>query len=285
MKLTRLGSGFTLLLVGFAGCATPLDTEDDNSQMPGSGGQMMGTGGALGSGGIASGTGGGTNTGGAVTATGGAVAGTGGTVAGTGGTVAGTGGSVAATGGAAASTGGAASGGVECTGTAFAPVNGFYDTGDFCGYGFTYAFDHGGTIMPMDFELQDEGMCATGSVPACADPEYPGVAIGINLAQDSNGIESAFTVSGTGITVTYTAGGATSMQANILAGTKEYCAPLSGTGSDTLAWSDFTQECWAAGGTALAAGTEIEQFHLQAQCDAAEEVTLADFCLTGFSLN
>lgn len=300
MKLIHLSSGAGLILL--AACAAPL-VPDDSTLVGGSGGGVgdPGTGGAVGAGGMVFGTdsGGATGVGGAVAGIGGAVAGVGGAVAGVGGAVAGVGGAAAGAGGAVAgvggattSSGGATSGGADCSASSFTVTDNHVDNGTLCGYAWTGFNDQDkegvtprATITPACGEdpcFEGTSICASGTIPASADPVYPGVMIGWSM-QNTSGDETPWTSSGSGLSLTFATGGATGpTKITIESGSKQYCAYTSSGVS--VPWGDFTVDCWDAGGAAFSVGTEIDAIILQIDSiDTAQ--TFSDFCLTGAATN
>lgn len=259
-------------LIGFA-CAAPTEGEggdgDGDGLMYGDGDGQMNTGGLVtGSGGVAGVTGGTTGSGGApVTGSGGAV-GSGGTPV--------------------VGSGGAPPAGVTCSGAGFTVSDGYVDNGTTCGYAFTVSWD-GATADPpcaggVCFEGAGTELCATGNIPATADPMYPGMGIGFNAKQGSDGAaEQVWTTTGTGVTVNYTATGATGpVRVVLVNGTTGYCAAA--TPGAMIPWASFNTACWDDSGSAFSAGMPITSIQLQVNSDVAAQPSV-NVCLTDLTIN
>lgn len=279
----RTWSVLALGVAGFGAACSPAVSEDP--LLNGSSGGQVGT---LGSGGNQVATG---NSGGATgnPGSGGATGGPSGGATGvsSGGAPIGT-----ASGGAAAGTA------IECTGTAFGVANGYVDNGVLCGYGYSASWDDA-TVMPADFEGATE-LCGSG---ASGGPEvegtgpYPGFEIGFGLKQHKSeaGNESSWMVSGTGLTIAFTATGATGDGAVVLKlgipGTTaesyqiRLTAAEAASGSVTKTWSAFSTEPWEGGaGTSPAVGTALSQLAIQVRgTDVAQTVT--SLCITDVTVN
>lgn len=256
----------------------PEDTGDgdgDNGgdgDTPSTGGTVAGTGGT-----IVAGTGGTV-----VGSTGGTTAGTGGVVLNTGGTVSGTGGTVVG------GTGGSTPIGANCSATAWTANNGYADNGTMCGFAWTTGWD-GATVTPPCgtagpcFETAGTELCLDATIPASADPMYPGAMIGWNVGQ---AVDSAtpgnWTATGTGLTANFTATGATGQARVVIqSGATDYCANV--VSGMTVPWSGFTVGCWEAGGAAFSAGMPVKAVAVQINStDAAQTVNL---CLTSITNN
>lgn len=194
--------------------------------------------------------------------------------------------------------GGAAGTAIECTGIAFGVANGYVDNGILCGYGYSASWDDA-TVMPANFEGTTE-LCGSG---ASGGPEvegtgpYPGFEIGFGLKQHKTeaGNESSWMVSGTGLTIAFTATGATGDGAVVLKlsipGTTaesyqiRLTAAEAASGSVTKTWSAFSTEPWEGGaGTSPAVGTALSQLAIQVRgTDVAQTVT--SLCITDVKVN
>lgn len=185
--------------------------------------------------------------------------------------------------------GGTVAGPANCTGTTFSPVEGFADNGTLCGYAWTATNGQGETIDPPCGTagpcFTGSTLCATASIPANADPVYTGVMIGWNVGQESGAASAGtWTATGTGLTVNYTATGATGeVRIIIQSGGSDYCAPMASSGQ-MIPWSGFTQSCWQAGGAAFTAGSPVTAVAVQINgADMAQ--TVSNFCLDSVTVN
>jgi hypothetical protein len=185
---------------------------------------------------------------------------------------------------------------VTCTG---APtLDGYMDNGTMCGYAWTAqnktaagAEIAGQTIEPPcgtgGVCFTGSTICATGSIPAndAASEIYSGIMIGWNVAQASGATTSStYAATGTGITVNYTATGATGQVRVILkAGSAEYCAPA--TSGVAIPWSSFKTECWGTTGTALPSGAAISQLMVQINGSDTAAQTVTNFCIDSVTNN
>ena len=158
-----------------------------------------------------------------------------------------------------------------------------------CGYAWTTGWD-GATVVPACdmtvgscFEAAGAELCATGTIPASADPAYPGMMIGWNAQQDDmGGANATWTASGAGLTATFTATGATGQTRIVIqSGATDYCA--NATSGMAIPWSGFTVGCWEVGGAAFSAGMPVTALGIQVNStDAAQSV---DLCVTGVTVN
>lgn len=231
-----------------------------------------GDGDATGSGGVAAGSGGfvlGSSGGSTATTSGGA------TAVGSGGTPGGTSGGAPST-----TSGGAPPIGATCSATGWEANNGYADNGQMCGFAWTSGWD-GATVDPpcgtgACFETQGAELCATAEIPAeVADTSYPGAMIGWNAAQNAEGGTNAtWTASGTGLTATFTATGATgATRVVIQSGASDYCAEA--TSGVAIPWASFKTECWGATGSAFSAGMPVTAVAVQVNSAmAAQSVNL-----------
>lgn len=283
--------GDTRTCVGPGACAGGQECNDDGTDWStcdcgsGSGGAEPGTGGAAGGGANTGGTStGGTNSGGSST---GGVS-TGGVNMG-GSNTGGSGGSN--TGG--SSTGGTGSSAMTC-GQNLGILNAYYDNGTMCGYAFTAANKNAGADIPGTSIAPSCGagpcftgdkLCATGvtTLPK-HNPDsndYSGVMIGWNVAQAMGSpTVGTYATSGTGITVNYTATGATGeIRVVLQTGEEEYCAPV--TSGTAVAWSSFKTICWHddVNQTPFAIGTPIKAILLWIDGSYATDQSITEFCL------
>ncbi len=176
----------------------------------------------------------------------------------------------------------------NCSASSFTVDDAYADNGTLCGYAFSATFD-GGMITPNCGSgscFEGSALCASAMLP----PEdegvaYPGVLIGWNVAQSTDGgPPQTWTVSGTGITVDYTATGATQPARLVVrSGGTDYCADAVTSGV-AVPWSSFATECWAPGGTSLSVGAPISNLVLQLNAtNSTQNVT--QFCLDDVVVN
>jgi hypothetical protein len=161
----------------------------------------------------------------------------------TGGTGSSTGGTGSSTGGSGSSTGGEAS----TDGPFTVKAGGYVTSGAMKGYAWTGGDD----VTPEDFSDLAAGgdLCASGTVPATEDYSGTGM-IGINLNQATTGASkgSPYTPTGSGIKVTITNAGGSDLRLQVQ-GSKDYCTDITAPGG-SFDWSEFTVDCWEAGGAA-----------------------------------
>lgn len=185
---------------------------------------------------------------------------------------------------------------IMCAGTAWGVDNGYVDNGTWCGYGYTAAWD-GAMVMPATFEGLTE-LCASGATNGMeADPSYPGLEVGFGVKQHMTeaGNESSWPISSTGITIDFTATGATGDGAVVIKlgipGTtaSSYAVRLTAaqasSGSVTLTWSEFNTAPWDGSGMSPAAGTEISQIAVQVRATAEAAQTVSSLCINSVTLN
>lgn len=248
-----VGFGLVALSFGIAACASD-DSGSSNNNGNGSG-----------TGGLISGDGGGTATGGAPGVTGGAP--------GTGGVIGNTGGSAPVT--------------IECppAGADFA-TDGYASNGTLCGYVFTGSWD-GATVEPpcgTSECFMGTNTCATGEIAASDDDAkvYPGILVGMNVAQNNMGQQGTWTMTGSGITFNFTATGAAAVRGTVQVGETSYCKDGITSGTP-IPWSEFTYQCWQAGGNTLPAGAAVKAVLLEIpSADMAQSV---EVCLNGVTVN
>jgi hypothetical protein len=200
--------------------------------------------------------------------------------------------------------GGSGNGGVS-NGTCSIGTSGYIVSGTWHGYSFPVGVTSKAsgaattTIDQADFKAVAAGgtLCVSGSIGAASD--YGGVAmIGMNVNQGEiaddagNNPQGVMAIGGSGITVTYTNPGATTIRVQIQTAAGEtdptgrWCATLLGSGgTETVPWSSFwggvsdtTKGCWNSGGNNPTVGTEITQAALLVPGGNTAAV-LYNFCL------
>jgi hypothetical protein len=187
---------------------------------------------------------------------------------------------------------------------------GYVVSGNWHGYawtaGVTSAASGAGitTITPISFSGVSDGateLCVAGSIGAA--PDYGGVAvIGVEVNQPRMGPDGGdpqaqtVAIGGSGVTVSYTNPGATSIRVQIqtldgaTSPTGRWCATLLGSGgTETVPWSSFwggvtdgTKGCWNSGGNNPPLGTQIESVGLVVPGSNMAAVPFS-FCLTGIA--
>lgn len=251
-------------------CAAP--TTEQAPVGDGDGDGNNGSGGTTGSGGTV------------VTGVGGTTPGAGGTAPGAGGTIAGAGGSVVpGAGGAVLGAGGTTMVGANCSAAGWTANNGYADNGTMCGFAWTSGWD-GATVSPPCgtagpcFEASAAEICLDATIPAEADPMYPGAMIGWNVGQAADSATPGnWTATGTGLTANFTATGATgATRVVIQSGSTDYCAAA--TSGMAIPWSSFTVGCWTPGGAQFSAGMPVKAIAVQVNSAAAEQTV--NLCLT-----
>jgi hypothetical protein len=149
--------------------------------------------------------------------------------------------------GGAATTGGTTSVGGSGDGPFTVKAGGYVTSGAMKGYAWTGGDD----VTPEDFSDLAAGgdLCASGTVPATEDYSGTGM-IGINLNQATTGASkgSPYTPTGSGIKVTITNAGGSDLRLQVQ-GSKDYCTDITAPGG-SFDWSEFTVDCWEAGGAA-----------------------------------
>jgi hypothetical protein len=128
-------------------------------------------------------------------------------------------------------------------------------------------------------------ICACASIPAYAAPSYTGVMIGWNVQQDSLGNEGTWTATGTGLTVNWTATGATG-QTRVLVQTAagDYCA--NATSGMTVPWANFKLQCYnEVPGASFTPGSQVKAIAVQINGDDSAAQSVTDFCITGATVN
>jgi len=241
-------------------------TGDGDGDGDGSGGDNEGSGGDDGTG-----DGDGDGSGGDSDGSGGDDSGSGGEESGSGGDSSGSGGDNDGTGGEWNAS--------ACPGMSgdFLISDGYASNTTVCGPVVPVTGNYGEVVSPTDFVGND--LCTRGTLPANGGDFFPFVAFVMESQTYPNGTVNTWGASGR-IGVTWTAGGLTSQVRINLVGANgtRYCLlnPVSGT---TYYVSDFTEECWIAGGIAFPAGAAVTAIELVAPATNASQ-NFDGFCLT-----
>jgi len=222
---------------------------------------------------------------------GGLPTGSGGVPGGSGGVPGGSGGVPGGAGGAPTGSGGGTGAACEATAT----NNGYMDNGTLCGYAWTAVNGEGEPIDPPCTTSDGSDcfmgatICASAEIPA-NDPEnsvYTGAMVGWNVGQPS-GTSTAGTwvATGTGITVNYTATGATGeVRVMVQSGSTDYCAVA--TSGQAIPWASFTKECWTGGAMspAFSAGSPIKAIVVQVNGSDTAAQSVSALCLESVTVN
>jgi hypothetical protein len=160
------------------------------------------------------------------------------------------------------------------------------------GYAFAYADSQNKPPQTMGTStatLGTTGACISGSVGVVAAMNYAddwGCGIGINLNQMMGAMTpvNAYTLTGTGVTVSTSPVPSCTTARVILDsnGTTTYCAPL--TPGVEIPWSSFNTTCWNNMGTFLSGPPTSQAIKVQFVTNTTAACPYTNFCINSVTL-